>query len=231
MTEGPRRIAYSYAPAATTTLASVSSGFVFAPRYNSAGKSDGSYFTDKARRFCAHHGLRAPLIFDNDGNDDTDHRADDANPRNRRAEILTGLAAAPSGLQVVAYFGHGGPNGLLSAGIRRPQLAAFADAIASKAARRMVIVLNACSCGVPGGFAEQLRHAMTARGINATVFAHQTSGDAVANPYKRRFPAGGFLVEPSGEDFRTWGAQLRGTDLWMRYPFMEPHALHDALLA
>jgi hypothetical protein len=213
-------IPYVYIPRERTTLHTVRNGFVFAPRYNKAGRRDGSYFTSRARRFCTHHGFADPLIFDNDGDDDgeDDHERIGA----RRREIYRAIDDAEDGIDAIAYFGHGSERSLLSAGIGPAAVPGLVDRFAQKCAKRVVVILYACRCGARGGIGSRMREEFRRNGVDAIVFAHQTSGDTAANPHKRRYPNGDYLVEPGTDRFLEWQAALRDTDLWMRYPFIEP---------
>lgn len=198
----------------------VRNGFVFAPRYNRSGRSDGAYFTSRARRFCTFHGFNEPLIFDNDGDDDgTD---DDDRIGLRRREIYRAVEASEGGIDVVAYFGHGSERGLLSAGIGPAAVPGFVDRLAPKCSKTVVVILYACRCGAREGIGSRLRTEFRRNNVDAIVFAHQTSGDTASNPHKRRFPSGDYLVEPGSDRFQAWHRALRDTDLWMRYPFLEP---------
>lgn len=229
----PRMVPYTVIPRETTTLqpAQIHKGFVFAPLYRSASRpGDAHTFQNRARQFCSLYGLQAPLLFDNDGDNDRQHLADDSRLATRRNEILDALNACSGPLDLVAYFGHGAPHGLLSAGISGPVATrVFAEAIARKASPRMVVVLNACSCGRPGGFAEELCRELIARGVRATVFGHDVPGHATNNPTKRRYPGGSYLIEPGSSSYNGWRQALWNSDLWARYPFMEPDALARAI--
>lgn len=228
-----RMVSYSIVPRETTTLrpSQVHKGFVFAPRYRSPLRAaDASTFQSRARTFCLRYGLPEPILFDNDGDNDSDHMGDSESLATRRAEIVAALDAGPRPLDVVAYFGHGARRGLSSAGFLGPTgLRQFAEAVARNANQRLVVVLNACQCGYPGAFAEQLYDELFHRGIRATIFAHHTSGHTTNNPYKRRYPGGDYLVEPNDPYFRQWRTKLWESDLWVRYPFMEPDELYRVI--
>lgn len=222
-----RYVSYHMAPRATTTLqpSQLQNAFVFAPRYRKADKvADAATFQARARAFCSHFGFTSPYIFDNDGDDD--NLADGRFPVVRRRAIIEELDRRPGPINVVAYFGHGLRRGLSSAGFLGDHgLQEFADALARNINPRSVIILNACSCGHPGGFAEQLGPALVSRGVRATIYAHNNSGHTTNNPTKRRYPGGDYLIAPGDKRFRSWRQALWGTDLWARYPFMEPEQI------
>ena len=227
-----RYVSYHHAGRATTTLppSGIRKGFVFAPLYRSADKpADAVTFQGRAGHFASRYGLPAPMLFDNDGDNDALHIADNSGLRARRTAIVAAMDAAAKPFDVVAYFGHGVRRGLSSAGFTgREGLRVFAEAVARNASRRIVIVLNACSCGYPGGFAEQLWGELARRGVVATIFAHNDSGHTTNNPTKRRYPGGDYLVEPRGPRYGAWRNALWHSDLWARYAVLEPDELARA---
>ncbi len=230
-------IPYSYAGLERTTLLrhQIRNGFVFSPQYN-ARRSDGSMKSDassvfipNAREFADYYGFSSPvLIFDNDSNNDG--VADGNQLRLRRTEIIDAIDNITGTINVIAYFGHGSSTGLLSAGFRTSaQRELFAEAIARKSDGRVVVVLYACRSGSVGGFARELWVDLNNHGVRSTVFGHETSGPATKNPYKRRYPGGAWVIEPNSRLWSTWIDALNNSDLWIRYPFLEPHALATEL--
>jgi hypothetical protein len=238
MTDLSRRLQlpnFSYMPHERTTISSVQRGFTFAPRYRMASKrADHTEFQNCARRFVAEHRIAEPFIFDNDGSDANDrvdgtghvveNLHDTSSLGRRRREIYAALDRAKGPLDVVAYFGHGNPRSLSSAGIALPHLQTFAGHIAAKSSRNIVVVLYACLAGSPGGFAQQLATALLRRGVHATVFGHQTSGHTAWNANKRRYPGGAWVIPPSAPAWAEWQRSLRDLNgrFFARYPFMEP---------
>lgn len=93
----------------------------------------------------------------------------------RRASILTALSGAPTGLEFVAYLGHGIPSGLESAGIHTRHAAAFAALLAMKCATNASVVFYACSSGAPGGFAQTLAEQPQLRAKNIWVWGHRVA--------------------------------------------------------
>ena len=232
MTQLTRNLYYSdHVPAARTTIpmAEVRSGFVFAPRYNRSARSDASTFQTCARQFAARVNLSHVFRFDNDGDNDANHTADSTNTRARRSEIIEALDRCSPKLDVVAYFGHGSGTGLTSAGFRAPNVEQFATAISRNAKSRIVVVLYACNAGRVGGFGQELYRLLMSKGTSATVFGHENVGHATRNPYVRRFPGGDLLIQPNSRLWPRWRRGLRESDLWIRFPFMEPHQLRDEL--
>ena len=230
-----RAVHFEYIPRETTTIlpSQVRNGFVFAPRYHSKKKpGDANTFQSRARQFCRYYGLRQPFIFDNDGNNDSDHYDDQFDLAARRGSIIEAVDSGSRPLDVVAYFGHGGRRGLISAGFLGERgLREFANALVRNANRRLVVILYACRTGHPGSFADQLCGALIARGVHATVFAHETSGHTTNNPSKRRYPGGDYVIEPGSIYYSEWLRRLWETDLWLRYPFMEPNEIMRVIRA
>lgn len=244
---GPR---IEYLPHARYTADPPRRGFVFAPRYRSwdrthqRPKADHTEFQRCAQRFCRIYGLPDPYIFDNEGDDGEDqgtradgsiwrgHLGDDSNLGTRRQEVLRALGAATGPLDVIAYFGHGGPNALLSAGFSRPHIDELARAIAAKAARRVTVLLFACRCGERGGFAQELARRLRRHGRIPTVYGHEQSMHTVANPHKRRYPGGDWVIRPNSEDWGLWHRRLRAwanDDWFARFPFVEPYDISAVL--
>ena len=228
-----RMVRYEIIPRERTTIAAsqIDKGFAFAPMYRSRIRlGDANTFQSRARMFCQYYGLHQPMFFNNDGDNDAEHFADNQGLAARRAAIITALDESPKPIDVVAYFGHGFRRGLSSAGFfGETGVQEFANVLARNANRRLVVILNACSSGAPGGFANQLCGALLVRGIHATVFAHQVSGHATNNPTKRRYPGGEYLVEPGSRYYLAWRRKLWESDLWLRYPFMESDELMHAI--
>lgn len=235
-----RYIDYSYSSRALTTIsrAQVLDGFVFAPRYDQQGLRDSSrMFSPKARDFVTYYGFsNPPLLFDNDANEDgIGDRSDQISTLGgRRREILSTIEAIQNPINVVAYFGHGYDSRLLSAGFRNDSHREdLAEAITSKSqgVGLIVVILYACHSGsnVEGGFAKELWADLFTRGVRSTIFGHETRGPAHSNPYKRRFPGGNYVIEPNSSLWNVWCQALSDSDLWMRYPFMEPHIIEREL--
>ncbi len=105
-----------------------------------------------------------------------------------RASIFAALGAVPANsLNIVAYFGHGMPDALLSAHIGLNDLIPFAALLNEKCAPRANVVLYACSAGAPGGFADQLGQMMQKE---IWVFGHSSWGSYSNVSMFRRYPGG-----------------------------------------
>ena len=148
-----------------------------------------------------------------------------AKPAERYSAISHALTCAPSGLDAVAYFGHGFPHGMASAHIYDANIDAFARLLESKCNPGVKIILYACSCGrrgeINGCFAAKLANRLS--GLGAQVFGHDVAGHAATSYTVFRYP-GGVQVAPPG----TYGGngafkralKKHGSTLWARFPFM-----------
>lgn len=209
------------APAAGSGAADLvcRNAFIFAPRHDTPGKHDATgAFHIGARDFRRVHQTAEPLIFDNH-----------ATPEDRREEIFAALRAAPGGLTAIAYFGHGLPDGLSSAGIRTRHIDEFAGIIRSKASPACRVMFYACSAGAFGGFAEKLAGKLcgyqSTTGPKIEVYSHTNSGHSFYNPNVTCFPESMYVVPPYTRLFGRWRHALRNSDLWARFPFMEDEAI------
>lgn len=107
----------------------------------------------------------------------------------RRQTIYSAISALPpSSLKIVAYFGHGTPSGLESAGIDAHHLLEFSRLLLDKCDVNAAIVLYACSTGAAGGFAEQLANLLTSKQIS--VYGHTSYGHYANLSMFRRYPGG-----------------------------------------
>jgi hypothetical protein len=107
----------------------------------------------------------------------------------RRQSIFTALGAtSSSSLRIVAYFGHGTPQGLESAGIGRTHLQEFARLLLDKCEDHASIIFYACSTGAAGGFAEQLSTLLLPKQIS--VYGHTSYGHYANLSMFRRYPGG-----------------------------------------
>jgi hypothetical protein len=142
-------------------------------------------------------------------------------------QILHGLAISPYQLDAIAYFGHGTPNLMVSARIGQGFFDEFVTSLRSNAGMGVNIMLYACSCGAPGGFAAKLADALS--DLDATVYSHASVGHAFRNPMVRKFP-GGTRVCPDGMVtawLRAFADQKN--DLWIRFPFMSDDEIRAEL--
>jgi hypothetical protein len=196
-------------------------GIVFVQAKDRTGRHDATgAFLPGARRFAAKYGLPAPVLLD-----ETTHHRKDA-----RASFLTGLQRS-SGLEVIAYFGHGvepsahqRAEGLASAGIWGSDLPRFASLIRQAAAPACRVIFYACSVGTPGGFAEKLARMLP---NTIKVYGHSIAGHACTNPFVTRYPympedTQPFVVPVHSPLWSRWHHAMKAehSDFWLRMPFM-----------
>lgn len=167
----------------------------------------------------------------------------------RRAAFLD-LIRAAGPYDALAYFGHGLRTGLPSAGITMVTLPALVDAIHTKASKRVIVTLYACStAGAPGmdrdrlegdgGFADELRDALATLGHIGWIDAHTVPAHTTQNRMTRRFyldgmgpgTGGAWLVAPGSPEWASWGRHLRavGDPLRFDFPFLTAGDLYARL--
>lgn len=130
-------------------------------------------------------------------------------PQARRAEsIFDALSACAGGLEVVAYFGHGLPNAMASAGIGADELPRFAGLIEAKAAMDVAVVFYGCNLGKPGGFASQLAQLLARK--RGRTYGHTTFGHYAQNAMHITvgWPGGRPVGTHSAEDLHPWWARF-----------------------
>jgi hypothetical protein len=205
-----------------------SNAFIFAPMFNQPpdganpqGNDATGAFQPGAQlfaNFCngQQSGSGNTLLFNNH-----------ASERGRFNEILHGLSISPSQLDTVAYFGHGTKDLLYSAMIGPGYLDEFVASLRGNCGPGATIILYACSCGAPGGIAEQLANKLS--DLSVTVYAHATPGHAFRNPVVRRFP-GGTRTAPT-DNVGGWISAIEDSsnDLWIRFPFMTADEISNEL--
>jgi hypothetical protein len=206
-----------------------SNAFIFAPMFNAPpdtanpqGNDATGAFQPGAQMFANYWNKQqagsanTPLLFNNH-----------ASERGRFDEILHGLAISPYQLDTVAYFGHGTEDLLVSAKIGPGYLDEFVASLRGNCGPGATIILYACSCGAPGGIAEQIANKLS--DLSPTVFAHATAGHAFRNPVVRRFPGGTRTAPPY--KVAAWITAIEDTsnDLWIRFPFMTADEISNEL--
>jgi hypothetical protein len=199
-------------------------GFVIAPLRNSIQTDATGAFHVGVRRITEIHKLsRQPILFENHG---------------PAKSVYEGFSKhiddARGGWDFFAYFGHGEPWGMVSANISsRAGAMELAQRIMRKANRGLVVMLYACNCGAPGGFASWLADALSP--INATVYAHlPPKGHTFMNANVVSYPGGDWVIPTGhplwGQWYRDMHNELDG-DLWARFPFMTQMELEAELEA
>ncbi len=136
------------------------------------------------------------------------------------------------GTDLFAYFGHGIPNGLPSAGIYEQNLDDLVAVLAPKLAPGARVILYACSSGVSGGLTGKLREKL---GGDVTVYGHTSVGHSFMNPDVSEASAAGSgwrQLHPLGSELHwAWAECLKFTDLWLRFPVMGDDAVNAELNA
>ncbi|MEZ4905188.1 MAG: hypothetical protein R2822_27280 [Spirosomataceae bacterium] len=143
----------------------------------------------------------------------------DAEERNA---IAAQLVQTTGNFDLIAYFGHGGSNSLISADMT---VAQFCNIFGRRVNRGVKIILYACSTGSPGGFAQQVSRRLA----GSTVTAHTTAEDATRNPAvvqypdPHRHPNQHYIVHPNSLLWPAWVRKLLesqgGLMYWREYPF------------
>jgi hypothetical protein len=127
-----------------------------------------------------------------------------------------------AGLDFFAYSGHGNYNGLPSAGVYMKHVEPLGDEISRLVRTDGTVMLYACSCATPGGFAQ----ALSKRLGNRKVWAHTGAGTADKNPNMYLFQNGldqDFLgaTNFTKEERTAWKVHLkRSADFYIRFPFL-----------
>lgn len=210
--------------------------FIFCPLQNSYGyPADATgMFHPASENFRRLHRTSAVFRFDN--GDPAEQATLAARNRARagsRQQVFDALNNAPNNLDTIAYFGHGLSHAMLTAGIYTRHISEFANLIRAKAAQRCKILLYACSCGAPGGFAEALAGELNGHrsqiDTQFEVYGHSVPGRAHINPTKRVYPEARFIVEPGTRLFSRWRVALNKDSLWARYAYMREEDVRAAI--
>jgi len=220
-------------------------GFIFASGVNDPrwghGTDSTNVFRPGAEAFKKIHGIRQDIFY-------FDYREKDAVLREK---IVNKLKTVPcsdgKGLEVVAYFGHGIPHAINSAGFHAKKGSAIitddvrklADAIASKCKQKVKVILYACLAGtLPTSFAGVLATALKPK--EATVFGRTKSGHAFGNPYYTKFEGGHtgrFVIPPGDPLWNAWMKEIMAGNsrdpkkhpLWAKFPFMSEQEIRASL--
>jgi hypothetical protein len=149
-------------------------------------------------------------------------------------------------LDVIAFFGHGWPDGI-QFGFDREHIPELVALLSRKCSNAVKIALYACSTaendekdtehgdvgpGTDGGFADELRDEMARQGLSkGWVDGHKTRGHTAWNPFCVRFycedtsdidyngEGGSWLVAPRSEFWKKWCRELKAPKGTLRYEF------------
>ncbi len=206
-------------------------GFVIAPLKNRAPDNDATgAFHIGARALTRIHSLpRPPVFFENEGSAMSVYKG---------FSKAVDEAPAPNGWDFFAYFGHGESWGLVSAYIsKREGALELCRRIIPKANDGIKVMLYACNCGDPGGFASWMAEGLAP--VNGEVFAHLSPpGHTFTNPmvvsYDKnsgRTPT--WVIPRSHPQWRAWCHHLKDEhgEMFARFPFMEQDELEGELEA
>lgn len=165
------------------------------------------------------YGLSPNLVraFDNVHDDFADGGTSNESKENFFAELqkMNG-----SGLDFLAYSGHGNYNGLPSAGVYMGDVEKLGNEIIRLVRADGSVMLYACSCA--SGFAQ----ALSTKLGNRKVWAHTGAGPADKNPNMFLFQRGddqGFLSTKNftKDEAAAWKRHLKSNgDFYLRFPFM-----------
>lgn len=222
---------------------------VFYSSKNSKGKVDATgAFIPEAKAFQKLHGIPSANMFPIE--------CVGVPKWNRMATVFKILSerADKAPLDCLAFFGHGWPEGI-QFGFDLSTVDRLADALSGVTFGDLRIVLYACLTaenseedsntdndllgpGTDGGFADELRDALSQRGKDGWIDAHKTAGRATSNPFWVRFlmssrpdndmpgdfdfEGGTWIVQPKSSCWRAWVKALDAPDntLRLRLPFM-----------
>ena len=171
-------------------------------------------------------------------------------PSARRAEVYRAIHESTYNrpLDVVAFYGHGWPDGI-QFGFSRETVGELAAIFSRKCSKDVRVALYACLAaendkrdknrseddigpGTDGGFADVLRDELVRHGItHGCVDAHKTRGHTTWNPFVVRFlcesvedatyggTGGAWLVQPGSTYWRQWCQALRSRRGTLRHEF------------
>jgi hypothetical protein len=208
--------------------------FVFAPLFNAPPDRANPSGHDATGAF--HPGMATyKRIYEDLGRQVVTFKFDNArgvSGRRRRESILEAMQrnAGSRRYDAIVYFGHGWPHGLPSASFGEDTLDMLSEAILCHGQPGVKVVLYACSCAAPGGYAFKLAKKLGRWSQSGmAVFGHPVDGHSFRNPAVRRYPSNrgetGQTVCPEGM-FAAWREAMHGpTAFWARMPFMTPAEL------
>lgn len=207
-------------------------GLILAQKNNQPGRQDATgAFHIGARAFCRLYGLKKPILIDNAVGLSAKEKYKDYEKRCRAT--YKEIDGSESPLDVIAFFGHGTPNGLPSFGLFSSDINTLAEKIRKKCKDRCAILLYACSAGALGGFAEKLANMINSGGSTTkdcrVVYGHLIDGHTFLNPYYTYFPGREYVVIPGTSIFNSWVKAINNNSLWARFPFMSDEELHKEI--
>lgn len=211
--------------------------FVFAPMYNETPKPGEPPKNDATGAFQPGMAIYKKL-YEGMGKQVVTFKFDNTAPgKTRRQSILDAMQRNCGGVwyDAIVYFGHGWKGGLASAGFTNDNRETLTDAIWDYGTPGVKVILYACSCATPGGYAYKMAQDLNCWAqYGLEVFGHPSVGHSFTNPQVRRYPSSqgetGETVCPDGK-VAAWMKAMRNERdaFWARMPFMTREELAAAL--
>lgn len=196
---------------------------IFYSNVNTHGKRDATgAFIPEALAFQEYHGIQPEFCI---GVDCSKYHMS----KKRRDKVFTAISSRKN-LDLIAFFGHGWPDGI-QFGINRRHIPQLVDAL-NEPSPDLKVVLYACLAAendvrdssitdlgpaTDGGFADLLRDELARNGVtDGWVDGHKTAGHTTWNPHVVRFlcetvtdeerggEGGAYLVAPGSQLWREW---------------------------
>lgn len=211
--------------------------FVFCPLYNEVPKPDEPPKNDAKGAF--HPGMSLyKKLYEGMGKEVVTFKFDNTAPAKQRRQSILDKMQQGCGSQwydAIVYFGHGWKGGLASAGFNNDSREALTDAIWQYGTPGVKVLLYACSCAIPGGYAYKMAQDLNmfaAAGME--VYGHPSVGHSFTNPQLRRYPSNqgetGETVCPDGQVAK-WLKAMRDerSCYWAKVPFMSREEIAASL--
>lgn len=211
--------------------------FVFAPLHNSRPKENEPPQNDAKGAF--HPGMEIyRKLYEGMGKQVVTFKFDNYAPAKQRRQSILDKMQQNVGSQwydAIVYFGHGWKGGLASAGFDDGSRGDLTDAIWAYGQPSVKVVLFACLCATPGGYAYKIAQDLNCwANEGMEVFGHPSVGHSFTNPQVRRYPSNkgetGETVCPDGK-LQAWLKAMKNerSGFWAQMPFMTPDELAAAL--
>ncbi len=202
--------------------------FVFAPMFNQTPKAGEPPTNDATGAF--HPGMAIyKRMYEGMGKQVVTLKFDNHAPAaQRRRQILDAMQNNCGGqwYDAIVYFGHGWKGGLASAGFDNASRGSLTDAIWDYGTPGVKVILYACSCAEPGGYAYKMAQDLSCWAqYGLEVFGHPSVGHSFLNTQVRRYPSNlgetGETVCPDGK-LKGWLKNMKSErdGFWAQMPFM-----------
>ncbi|MBR0669099.1 hypothetical protein GXW71_32415 [Roseomonas hellenica] len=211
--------------------------FVFAPMHNMRPKENEPPQNDAIGAF--HPGMSIyKKMYEGMGKQVVTFKFDNYAPAKQRRQSILDKMQQGAGSQwydAIIYFGHGWKGGLASAGFDNASRGDLTDAIWYYGQPWVKVVLFACSCATPGGYAYKMAQDLNCwANEGMEVLGHPSVGHSFTNPQVRRYPSNqgetGETVCPDGR-VQGWLKKMRDerAGFWAQMPFMTREELAAAV--